>query len=267
MEDTVLSLRIVTASAVFLTLAAGSASAQTATTATPGKPLQLFQIIQQKDDTAAVNPHHRVRYVRRRVARTHVANQTIGAPSHAYMEARPAPEPEQTATTPTAATPAAAPANIWPAPDVTPVGIEPFTLPSPAAPVAASNEPIAAANPNEMLTAAHHAVQVTPPNAAQVAAPDTAQVTPATAVDPTEIAADQQRVAANTPGPNTPGPSDAAATWPVQHAMAVTAEPQNPNPVGSASWIARVLAALVGAIATGALAWVLINPLPAPSYE
>jgi len=267
----VLSLRIVTASAVFLTLAAGSASAQTATTATPGKPLQLFQIIQQKDDTAAVNPHHRARHVRRRVARTHVANQTIGAPSHAYMEARPAPEPEQTATTPTAATPAAAtaaaPANIWPAPDVTSVGIEPFTLPSPAAPAAASNEPIAAANPNEMLTAAHHAVQVTPPNAAQVAAPDTAQVTPATAVDPTEIAAGEQHVTANMPGPNTPRPSETAATWPVQHAMAVTPEPENPNPVGSPAWIARVIAALVGAIATGALAWVLINPLPVRSYE
>jgi hypothetical protein len=113
-----------------------------------------------------------------------------------------------------------------------------------------------------MLTAAYHAVQVTPPSAAQAAPADTAQITPSSTVNSTDIAADHQHVAANTAGPN-----DAATSWPVQRVMAVTAEPQNPNPIGSASWIAHVLAALVGAIATGALAWVLINPLPARSYE
>jgi len=266
----VLSLRIVTATAVFLTLAAGNATAQTATTTAPGKPLQLFQIIEQKDDTAAVKPQHRARYVRRRVARTHVTNQTTGAMHRAYMEVRPTPEQGQTATTPAAATPPAitlaaatpvaasapAPANIWPVPDGALPGAQAL------APPPASNEPVAAANQSEMLTAAYHTVQVTPPIAAQETPPDTAPITPPNAVDPADIAADLQHIAANAAGPN-----DAAPTWPVQHAMVATAEPQNPNPVGSASWIAHVLAALVGAIATGALAWVLINPLPARSYE
>ena len=264
MEGTVPSLRILTASAIFLMLAAASAFAQTATAAAPGKPLQLFQIIEQKDDTGVVKPQHRVRYVRRRVARTHVTNQTTGAMHHAYMEVRPTPQPEQAAATPpattlAAATPsaatAAAPTNIWPAPDALP-GAQAL------APPPASNEPVAAANQSEMLTAAYHTVQVTPPIAAQETPPDTAQITPPNPVDPADTAADHQHVAANAAGPN-----DAAPKWPVQHAMVATAEPQNPNPVGSASWIAHVLAALVGAIATGALAWVLINPLPARSYE
>ena len=106
MEDTVLSLRIVTTSAAFLTLAAGNALAQTATATAPGKPLQLFQVIQQKEDTAAVQPHHRVRYVHRRAAKTRVANQTAnqttGTAPRAYMEAQPSPEPERPPTTPTA---------------------------------------------------------------------------------------------------------------------------------------------------------------------
>jgi hypothetical protein len=286
MEGTVLSLRIVTTGAVSLVLAAGSASAQIATTA-PGKPLSLLQIYPKNEDAAAVKPHHRARYARRRVARTHVANQTTGATRHTYMEVQPAPEPQQTAATQPAATPRTttqsaaptsaavtaaaatplatttpAPANIWPAPNATLPGAEALTPAPPAALAAASNEPTAAANQNEMLTAAYHTVQVTPPSAAQAALPDTVKGTPSNAVSPTDNAADHQHVAANTAGPN-----DAATTWPVQRVMAVTAEPQNPNPVGSASWIIHVLAALVGAVATGALAWVLINPLPARSYE
>ena len=284
-----LSLRIVTATAVFLTLAAGNASAQTATTTAPGKPLQLFQVIQQKDGTATVNPQHRVRYVHRRVARTHIANQTIGANGHTYMQVQP--EPEQAAATQPAATPptttpaataisaaatpalatgaaatATAPANIWPAPDLTLSGMQTqtLTLAPPVVPTAAPNEPVTAANPDETMTAAYDAVQVTPPSAAEATPPDITQVTPPNVVNPTDIAADRphEYVAANTAGPN-----DAAATWPVQHAMVATEESQNPNPVGSASWIAHVLAALVGAIATGTLAWVLIDPLPVRSYE
>jgi hypothetical protein len=86
MEDTVLSLRIVTTSTVLLSLAAGSASAQTATTTEPGKPLPLLQIFQKDGDTAAVKPRHRARYVRRRVARTRVANHATGAMRRAFMQ-------------------------------------------------------------------------------------------------------------------------------------------------------------------------------------
>jgi hypothetical protein len=284
----VLSLRIFTISAVFLTLAASSASAQTGTTTVPGKPLALLQIYQKNDGTAAVKTHRRARYVHRRVATTRVANQTTGDTRHAYMEVQPAPEAAQTSATPLAvtapeATPAAATplatnaaaattpvatttaaaANIWPGPDLTPPGMQGQTLaltPS-APPFTASNEP-GAANSNEMLTAPYQTVQVTPPSAAQADPPDAAQVTPPNAVNLADSPGDHQQVVANTAGAN-----DAGAGWPVQHAMVATAEPQNPNPVGSPIWIAHVLAALGGAIAAGGLAWFLINPLPVRSYE
>jgi hypothetical protein len=287
MEDTVLSLRIVTTSAVFLTLAAGSASAQSAMTAepgqtttitAPGKPLQLFQIIQQKDGTA-VRIHHRARYVRRKAAETRVANQTTGTARHTYMQMQPAPEPELAAATPLTAT-TAVPANIWPAPGVTLPGTQAqgLTPTPPEAPTAAPDVPAAAASRSDMLTAAYDAVQVTPPNAMQATPADTAQVaspsTPevaqpnavqvakANTVSLADVAAEEPHDATNTAKASNPVPS-----WPVQHAMVATVEPENPNPVGSVSWIVHVLAALGATIAAGALAWVLINPLPARSYQ
>ena len=134
--------------------------------------------------------------------------------------------------------------------------------PAAAAPSAASDEPVAAANPNDVLTTAYHTVQITPPSATQTVAPDTVQVTPPSPVDPADIAADHQREAANETAPKDP-----AATWRTQHAMVATAEPQTSNPVGSVSWMVHVLAALGAAIAAGALAWVLIDPLPARRYQ
>lgn len=295
------SMRIVTTSAVFLALAAGSASAQkaiatapaqTATTTAPGKPLQLFQIVEQKDG-AAVTPHHRVRYVKRKATGRQIAHHKAGPTRDTFMEVQPTPEPEQAATAPAAITPppapaaavapaattAAVPANIWPAPD-TPMPstqAQSLTLTPPTAPTA-PDEPAAAANQNEMLTAAYHAVQVTPPNAAQASPPDSVLATPPSApqvdppatvqiaqadtVSPTDVTADQPHDATNAAKT-----SSRAASWPVQRAMFARAEPQNPNPVGSVSWIVHVLAALGATIAAGAVAWFLIDPLPARSYE
>jgi hypothetical protein len=168
MEDTVPTFRIVTTTAVFLTLAAGSASAQTATTTAPGKPLPLLQIFQKNEETtAAVTPHHRARYARRRGTRTRVANHTSGAMRHAYMEVQPSPEPAQsdatqpTATQTTGAT--AATANIWPTPDFTLPGTEGLTATPTAAPLVV-NPPAGptAASPSEVLAAAYHTVQATP---------------------------------------------------------------------------------------------------------
>jgi hypothetical protein len=279
-EGTVLSLRIVTGSVVFLTLAAGSAWAQTATTTTPGKPLQLFQIIQQSDGSA-VRVHHRSRYVKRKAAGTRVANQTIGATRHEYMQAQPAPEPQQAEATPPAAT-TTVPANIWPAPDVTLPGMQAQSPMPSAAPIAASNKPATAANQNDMLTAAYDAVQVTPASAAQPIATDPAQitspsrpqVTPPNTVQIAQVntasvtdgGADEPREATGT-ATNTAKTSNPVMSWPAQRAIVASAELENPNPVGSVSWIVHVLAALGATIAAGALAWVLINPLPARSYE
>lgn len=272
MEDTVPSFRIAATSAVLLALAAGSASAQTATTTAPGQPLPLLQIFQKNEDTAAVKPHHRARYVRRRVARTRVANYTSVAMRHAFMEVQPAPEPAQPEATPATATQAttttAVPANIWPTPDLTLPGTEGLTpTATAAAPVA--NEPVGPAvpaNPNEVLAAAYHTVQVapqvTPPSTAQQTPPNTVQVAQANTMSPPDIVADQPHEAANPAKA-----SNHVASWPAQQVMVATPEPQNPNPVGSPTWIAHVLAALGGAIAAGAVAWFLINPLPARSYE
>ncbi len=268
-----LSLRIVTTSAAFLALAAGSALAQTATATAPGKPLPLLQVFQKSEGTAAVTPRHRVRHVRRRATGTRVANHTTGAMRHAFMEVQPDPAPPETtqATTTRAAT-TAAPANIWPTPDLTLPGMEGLTpTPAAAAPVASEPAaPVAPAYQNEVLAAAYHTVQVAPQVALQVTPPATAQVTPpnpvqvaqANTASPADVAAEPPHDAANTAKVSIP-----AALWPAQHVMVATAEPQNPNPVGSSTWIAHVLAALGGAIAAGAVAWFLINPLQARSYE
>jgi hypothetical protein len=289
----VLSLRIVTTSAVFLTLAASGASAQTATTTAAGKPLPLLQIYQKNGDTAAVTPHHRARYAHRRAVRTPVANRANGAIRDTFMQVQAAPEPappETAQATPQAAT--ATPANIWPTPDLTLPGTEGLMLtPAATAPFAgAPVAPMTPANPNEALAAAYQTVQAAPqvaqPIAPQVTPPSVEQVTPrivaqihppstehitppnpvqvaqADTVSPTDVAPDQPHDVANTAKP-----SNSVGSGPTQQVMVATAEPQNPNPVGSPIWIAHVLAALGGAIAAGMMAWVLINPLPVRSYE
>jgi hypothetical protein len=260
MEDTVLSVRIVTTSAVFLALAAANASAQTATADPPDKPLPLLQIFQQKDGTA-VQPHRGARFVKRKFARTRLANRKPVAMHHAFMEVPPQPRPAQPATT-TDAT------SIWPAPDVTLPGLEGLT-PDPMAAASTNNEPIAPsatpAKPDEVQAAASHTVQVAPqvttPTSAQATTPSIVKIAQADAVSTTDVAVDLSHDADNSARPNDP-----VATVPVQHTMRATTELQNPNPVGSTTWIAHVLAALGGAIAAGTIAWWLISPMPSRSY-
>jgi hypothetical protein len=210
MEDTVLSLRIVTTSVVFLALATASALAQTATTTAPGKPLPLLQVFQKNDDTAAVTvtPHRRIRYVHRRTIKTRVASHTDGAMRDEYMQVQPAPEPAQPETaqaTPQAATATALPANIWPTPDLTLPGTEGLMpTPMPATPFASEPvAPVASGNPNEALTAAYQTAQaapqitalsteqVSPPTASQITPPSTEQVSPQTAPVITPPSAEQ----------------------------------------------------------------------------
>jgi hypothetical protein len=106
------------------------------------------------------------------------------------------------------------------------------------------------------------AAQITPPNAQQATTPSAVQVAQASTVSPIDVVTDQPHDATNAEKASNPAPSG-----PVQQVMVAAAEPRNPNPVGSTIWIAHVLAALGGAIAAGAVAWVLINPLPVRSYE
>ena len=217
-----LSLRIVTTSAVLLALAAGSASAQTATTTAAGKPLPLLQIFQKnEEDTATIKPRHRARYAHRRVVRTRVTNHPAGAIHHAFMEVQPEPDAAQPDTTPATTTQAvnatAAPANIWPTPDLTLPGTEgltPISTTASMTPVPIAGPPLTPAapatpdNPNEPLAAAYHTVQlapqvaplvapqiapeVTPTNTAPATPPSPVQVAQADMLSPTDATAAQR---------------------------------------------------------------------------
>jgi len=74
---------------------------------------------------------------------------------------------------------------------------------------------------------------------------------------------------AKSPAPVRPAPvkmAAAAPAMPKAAARAMLYRPSTPSPVGSASWIAQLLAALGGAIAAGLVAWFLIRPAPRRHY-
>jgi hypothetical protein len=104
--------------------------------------------------------------------------------------------------------------------------------------------------------------QIPPPSMERVTPANPVQVAQVDTVSPVDVAPDQPHDAVNTTKASSPAPSG-----PIQQVTVATAEPRNPNPVGSPIWIAHVLAALGGAMAAAAVAWALINPLPVRSYE
>jgi hypothetical protein len=122
-----------------------------------------------------------------------------------------------------------------------------------AAPQAAppvTNQAIVETDPNQIAGSGH---------TVQPASPDQAN-----AVDP---AADNHAQTANEQTPNQQAPNTAAASAAPQPATAIVAravveKPEPPSPVGSASWIGQVLAALGGAVTAGIVAWFLIWPAP-----
>ena len=67
-------------------------------------------------------------------------------------------------------------------------------------------------------------------------------------------------------GPQRATPSDDSAVAPPQQTALVAPVHRDESAVGSASWIAQVLAALGGAIAAGAVAWFLIGAGPVRTY-
>ena len=232
-----------------MTAMAGSASAQTA-----GAPLPLLQI---DHANAADHVHHKPTLAR--VARTksldrpahrHVAKRTHGK-TRVADAARDLPAPP---AAPPQATPQNDAQNIWSAPPA-PVagntaassGGSPPSGVTPAAPAAAPGanvvtEPVVETDPNGILNGGHAVPAAMP-----------APLTPAAQ-------------------PAAPSPSPAmkvAAAAPAAAKSAVRAmlfRPSTPSPVGSASWIAQLLAALGGAVAAGAIAWFLIRPKPERTY-
>jgi len=221
-----LSIRILAAGAV-LVIAVGSAAAQTATAGPPGKPLPLLQIVQQPNN-AKTRAHAKTaaKFVTKTSAKTH----------RAVAAGRSRRVPTRTAT-------AAAAASIWPAAETaTPADIAAFApAPAPAPqPASASVEP----EPSEFVVGGQ---------TVQVASPDD--------VNALDLAADDQDAAAKTATP-----SDVTEPEPAAQAMVAMPAPQDASPIGSASWIAQVLAALGGAIAAGSVAWFLIGSAPQRTY-
>jgi hypothetical protein len=215
-------------------LTAGSAAAQTSTAASAGTPLQLLQMLRTSGQPQVqTKTRHHTKWIARRTARTNVA------------AAKPESTPAQTAMEPP-------PTSVWPALEsVPPVGFA--AAETGAATLAASEGPA----PDELVVGGQM-VKVASPgdlNEIDVAAND--DVTPLTAAGPHDAAA-------SPPAANISN-SEAGASK-SDSLTASSVSPPSAAPVGSAKWIAQVLAALGGAVAAGSAAWFLIGATPQRTY-
>jgi hypothetical protein len=248
-----LRIRIVsTAAAIAVVLAAGAAAAQTATGDQTGKPLSLLELIKQTSTTT----------VAANVATT-AARKTKIKKIASKKHSKTAQDADQSAD----AAQSSASAGAWLAASAAPANSAPA---SPATDVAPSGEtaPSDNAHPDDgpgTITIGGQAVQVA--SADQVNEIDLAADTapPAESTAPPSDRADV--VAANA----APAAAQAAfiASPPAdlsQNANSENADAQDASAIGTASWIAQVLAALGGAIAAGAVAWFLIGAGPARTY-
>jgi hypothetical protein len=93
----------------------------------------------------------------------------------------------------------------------------------------------------------------------------TVQVTAPHNVNEIDEAASPQRVAANAATAAATHDDDAEAEPASEAARVSSAQPER-SPVGSASWIMQILAALGGAFAAGSAAWFLIGSTPQRTY-
>ncbi len=133
---------------------------------------------------------------------------------------------------------AAPPANVWPN---DPSGPAPANI---AAGLTMQAPPSAVPAPSELVVGGRTVDVVAPDQANEI-----------------DLAADAPPTAAAAPPPD-----DAAATKPAA-ATAFVAARDGADAVGSASWIAQVLAALGGAVAAGSVAWFLIGSAPQRTYS
>ncbi len=142
-------------------------------------------------------------------------------------------------STPAPTKTAAAPANAWPA--------LPPVAPTAAAAAEAAPQPAPATSdtqPSDIVVKGQ-TVQVAPPDA----------------VNAIDLAADNHNDAALAA---TKG--DSAQATPAVQAMVAAPAVEDASPVGSAKWIAQVLAAFGGAVAAGSVAWFLIGSTPQRMY-
>jgi hypothetical protein len=291
-EDAMLSIRIVTAGAI-LAMAVSAAAAQNAATAAPGKPLPLLQIL-KKPATAKFNP--RIRSARKtattKLARTaprteprtaantapksrrfakaaarHLRPRIAAAAArHSRSPIAPAAAIAKNSPLPIATAAAAAPANVWQQPNTLAIA-EP--APAEAAPASANIWP--SADPPAVADAGTAASAPAPKatDAAQPKSPSdsalseivvggqTVKVEPPNQVNAIDLAADKPDAAEDVALK-----SDFAAASATPQAMVVGASRADDSAVGTASWIAKVLAAFGGAVAAGSAAWFMIGSSP-----
>jgi hypothetical protein len=234
----------VAAAALLFATAITAAAAQTATSQPAGKPLQLLKIVEQPSKG---KPHAKAAAKSMVKRSSKVAARTK---KHTHLAAlrRHRPQlPVLAAATPVP-TPAPPPDSILPVANpamTTDIAGEPAVQPASAVP-----------DPREVVVAGQ-TVQATPPDevneidlAANDAAPQTSDAAPV-------------RVIAGTPPLRET--SDPTTKSDSMRAFAV-AQPQQPNEVGSTSWILQVLAALGGAVTAGTVAWFLIGGTPQRTY-
>jgi len=232
-----LRIRIFTAGAVMAVILAVSSGAIAQNNEQPGKPLALL--------AGLTPPHEKKTIVHARTAhnatakrvRKQTAKLANAAAAKASADAAPAPAPPA---------PSTLPENLWPAPDqATPANVaaEPAAEPAPP-PAAAADDPDLGA---------------------VVVNGQTVQIKPADQINEIDLAAGDQNVDAGAAAP-TDHAEAAPAAAPVVAVAASEAASKAASPVGSASWIAQVMAALGGAIAAGSVAWFLIGSGPQRTY-
>lgn len=217
---------------ILLCGALGVASA--AARGTAGKPLALLQFMHKKGNAKLRSHSAARRTVRRPVAARPSAPHALGPnrEPEATVAARQAPVP-QSATAPQNAGPEARAAPA-------PTSIPQPALTAPPGPAAAiSKAGVAAATAVQRAADATQSQPARPPAAAKPAPPAPMKAA--------RSAAPENRIWAET-------------TAPAVGTMVAAPGAEDARAVGSASWIARVLAALGGAGAAGAIAWILIGP-------
>ncbi len=238
-------IRIAAAGAALLLLSgltASGAAAQTATDQTAGQPLQLLRWLHLTSQASKPATGPRAKLADRKTVRTAAAVTKHRRPPTKTAEAMP-------------------PTSNWPADnavaptDATTMAPAPLTALTPGVPV-----------PNELIVAGQ-TVQLASPeevNELDIAANDTQplarEAAPADTASP--ISAKNQVAEATSK-------SDSLMVTPQQpSASQVSSQVGNPvrSQVGTASWIAQVLAALGGAVAAGSVAWFLIGVTPQRTY-
>lgn len=222
------SIRIVAAGALISVITVGGAMAQTVTDTGAGKPIQLLRVATQPDKTK-LKPHaKRIMKIRTAAKRTGRRHRlAVERPIHVAEAAKPA-------------APAAAPADVW-------ANVTPVTAPATVASAASAPQLAAAApesTPSELVVGGQTVHVVSPDDANEIDRAADAQIAPSVAATPSAVA--------------TAAPAADIATVARAH--------EQTSHVGSASWIAQILAALGGAAAAGSAAWFLMGSAPQRTY-